>query len=636
MRNSEFLSAVYGRLRDEYGWTTSFASDPSQAPPTVWAGTSWSGSESQKVVINRRGEDNNYYCVSVMYAFNGNKRRSKDCFYRLAVLLADDISPDVLTDLVGGYSYAIETSPRNYQVGVLLDPLDPDTKNPQIIDAVLRAMGASGYIKADSSGNNLVRYGRLPVGNNTKQREEGIFTTRVLFAKLDEVYSLADAVATFGLDLDAIKKSVETPKPKPDAKGDAVELFKSLINPDLSQRSYHDPLMKLSSSLVASGLKPGATVNLLRSVMLASKPQEDGPELERWRDRFGTELVRMVQGAEKYAPKEPAPIIAGNLTETHAQVKEATKNIKWLVKNIIPQDAMGMLFGASGTFKSFIAIDLALSILHGKDWAGKKTVKGPVYYIAAEGGAGVSRRVDAWHQGVEVPENLYYCRTPLLLSDKHEIAALRQSIAELPEIPVLVIIDTLSQTFSGDENSSSDISTYLRTINTELRSAFNCTILVIHHTGHNATERPRGSSAITANVDFMLGCYRSDPEGMNARIDVTKQKDGELTKGLYFDLQRHVLGNDEDGEEISSLVAEFHDPVASIIRGQNKSKYESLIMSMLATSTRVTDGEMRARAAHSFKVSKETAGTSILRATRTLQDSGRIREAGKGIWVLAD
>jgi len=635
MRNSEFLSAVYGRLRDDYGWTTSFASDPGEAPPSVWSGSSWSGTESQKIVINKRGEDNNYYSVGVMNARGGNKRRAKEFFTRLAVLLADDLSAAALNDLVGGYSYALETSRGNYQVGVLLDPADPDTKDVLIIDAVLQAMGASGYIKADSSGNNPIRYARLPVGTNTKKREDGLFTTRMLFSKLDEVYTLADAVATFGLDLDAIKSGIAAPKPKPEGTGDAVDLFKAIINPNLEERSYHDPLMKLSASLVASGLKPGATVNLLRSVMLASKPEE-GPELDRWRERFGSDLVRMVQGAEKYQPKEPEPVKSTNLTETHSQVKEATKNIKWLVKNIIPQDAMGMLFGASGTFKSFIAIDLALSVLHGQEWTKRKTAKGAVYYVAAEGGAGVSRRVDAWHRGVDVPENLYYCRTPLLLSSKEEIGALRASIAALPEIPVLIIIDTLSQTFAGDENSSSDIATYLRMLNSELRAAFNCTVLVIHHTGHSATERPRGSSAITANVDFLLGCYRSDPEGMNARVDVTKQKDGDLVKGMYFDLDRHVLGQDDEGDEITSLVANFHDAVAAIRQNNKGSKYESLIMSVLATGQRVTDAELRVKAMEAFTCTAQTAGTSILRATKILRDAQKIREAGRGIWVIAD
>ena len=639
MRNSEFLSAIYGRLRDDYGWTTSFASDPSEAPPSAWLGSSWAGTESQKVVINKRGEDNNYYSVSVMHSRGGDKRRSKECFGRLAVLLADDVNPAGLRDLVGSYSYALETSKENYQVGVMLDPSDPDTQNATLIDAVLRAMGASGHVKADSSGNNPVRYARLPVGTNTKNRESGYWTTRLLYHKLDEVYFLADAVKTFGLDLDVIKSGLASPKPKPDGTGDAVELFKALINPKLDERSYHDPLMKLSASLVASGLKQGATVNVLRSIMLASKPEEEGPELDRWSERFGPDLVRMVQGAEKYQPKEPEPVINLKILETIDEVDEATKSVRWLVKSLIGMDNLICLFGASGSFKSFLCIDLAMSVAHGFDWTKRKTVQGGVVYVAAEGGSGVSKRIKAWnakHGIVDNPKNFHICRIPLLLTAKEEIGALRKAIAALPEIPILVIVDTLAMTFSGDENSSSDVGTYLRMINTEIKSAFNCTVIVVHHTGHNATERPRGSSAITANVDGLLGCYRSDPEGMNARLDVMKQKDGDAIKGMYFDLNRRKLGDDEDGDEISSLVAEFHDAVDAIRQNNKGSKYEALIMSVLATGSRVTDAELRRKAMQAFACTAETAGTSILRAAKILRDAQKIREAGKGIWIIAD
>ena len=639
MRNSEFLSAIYGRLRDDYGWTTSFASDPGDAPPSVWLGSSWSGSESQKIVINKRGEDNNYYCVSVMLARGGEKRRNKDCFGRLAVLLADDVSPSGLNDLVGSYSYALETSKGSYQVGVMLDPADPDTQNAPLIDAVLRAMGASGHVKADSSGNNPVRYARLPVGTNTKKRESGLWTTRMLYHKLDEVYSLADAVRTFGLNLDIIKTGVAAPKPKPEGVGDAVELFKAIINPDLDQRSYHDPLMKLSASLVASGLKQGATVNLLRSVMLASKPPEEGEDLERWRERFGPDLVRMVQGAEKYAPKPEEPLNVAAYWKTIAQLGESTKNIKWLVKNLIPADSMGMIFGASGTFKSFLALDLCLSVANGLDWTGRKTETGAVGYMAAEGGAGIYKRIIAWQGGVDAPNNFHICTVPLLLSAKDEVAALRASIIALPEIPKLIVIDTLSQTFSGDENSSSDIASYLRMINSEIREPFGATVLVIHHSGHSASERPRGSSAITANVDFLLGCFRSNPEALNARLEVTKQKDGDKVKGLYFDLERRIIGRDEENEEISSLVAVYHDAVASIRENNDAgNKYEVLIMKMLtdAQGGQIMENTMKDAAIPMAKMSRDNATRGIRKALMKLKGEHRVREGVAGTWMLAD
>ena len=635
MRNSEFLSAIYGRLRDDYGWTTSFASDPSDAPPSVWAGSSWAGSSAQKTIIDQRGEDNNYFCVSVMLPKDGQKRRSKDNFGRLAVLLADDAD---LKALNGASSYALETSPGKFQIGILLDAEDEDTKNQPLIDAVLHTMAADGLIAADPSGNNPVRYARLPIGTNTKKRETGLWSTRLLFCNLDEVYSLADAVATFGLDLDSIKRGLSAPKPKPEGTGDAVDLFKAIINPNLEERSYHDALMKLSASFIASGLKPGATVNALRSIMLASKPEEEGPELDRWRDRFGDELVRMVQGAEKYTPKPEEPLNVAAYWKTIAQLGESTKNIKWLVKNLIPADSMGMIFGASGTFKSFLALDLCLSVANGLDWTGRKTETGAVGYMAAEGGAGIYKRIVAWQGGVDAPNNFHICTVPLLLSAKEEIAALRQSIIALPEIPKLIVIDTLSQTFAGDENSSSDIASYLRMINSEIREPFGATVLVIHHSGHSASERPRGSSAITANVDFLLGCFRSDPEALNARLEVTKQKDGDKVKGLYFDLERRIIGKDEENEEISSLVAVYHDAVASVRSNAMGSKYDVLILQMLkdANGNEVMEEKLRQAAVGISGGSRDNASRGIRRSLKELKAALRIQEGIPGTWRMAD
>jgi hypothetical protein len=638
MRNSEFLSAVYGRLKNDYGWTTSFASDPGTAPGSLWLGSAWTGTDDQKAVIDQRAEDNNYYSVGVCYAREGDKRRSKEVFGRLAVLMADDISPVGLDDLVGGYSYALETSKGNYQVGVLLDPADSDTRNAPLIDAVLRAMGAGGFVKADSSGNNPVRYARLPVGTNTKKRDTGMFSQKLLFCNLDEVYTLADAVRTFSLDLDVIKRGMETPKTKIEATGDASDLVKAIITPNLEDRDYHDPLLKLSASLIAGGLRPGATVNVLRSLMLASKPEGDPAQLDRWQQRFGSELTRMVSTAEKYAPKpEVIPSFEG-YWKTVPALGESTKNIKWLVKNLIPADSMGMIFGASGTFKSFIALDLCLSVANGKAWTGRKTDFGAVGYMAAEGGAGIYKRIIAWQDGVPAPDRFQVCTVPLLLSAKEEIAALRKSIIALPEIPKLIVIDTLSQTFSGDENSSSDIATYLRMINSEIREPFGATVLVIHHSGHSASERPRGSSAITANVDFLLGCFRSDPEALNARLEVTKQKDGDKVKGLYFDLERRVIGCDEEDEEISSLVAVYHDAVASIRQNAVGSKYDVLIMQALmnAKGGQVMEEQLRQAAMTISGGSRDNASRGIRRSLKELKAALRIREGIAGTWMLAD
>jgi hypothetical protein len=118
----------------------------------------------------------------------------------------------------------------------------------------------------------------------------------------------------------------------------------------------------------------------------------------------------------------------------------------------------------------------------------------------------------------------------------------------------MVIVDTLSQTYSGEENSANEMAAYLREIGLRFRQLWQCAVLLVHHTGHAATERPRGSSAIRANLDFLLGVFRDEKE-MLATVSSVKQKDGELFPDASFSMTVAELGLDEDGDKLTSLVA---------------------------------------------------------------------------------
>jgi hypothetical protein len=116
------------------------------------------------------------------------------------------------------------------------------------------------------------------------------------------------------------------------------------------------------------------------------------------------------------------------------------------------------------------------------------------------------------------------------------------------------VVDTLSQTYSGEENSANEVASYLRQLGTDFRALWRCAVLVIHHSGHSATERPRGSSTMRANVDFMIGVFRDEKE-MLATLVWSKQKDGELPADSEFALKSYTLEHDEDGEPVTSLAA---------------------------------------------------------------------------------
>lgn len=264
-------------------------------------------------------------------------------------------------------------------------------------------------------------------------------------------------------------------------------------------------------------------------------------------DEAHSQLAQLAQRTRN--PSRRVPLLS------LAQLEEQAQQVAWLVKRVIPADSMGMIFGASGTFKSFIALDMALHVAHGLPWLGRKTKKGPVIYIAAEGGAGLWARIKAWHRSRGLnPAKAALFVVPMgvdLTADAWRVVEAAQSVGTHP---LLVVVDTLSQTYSGEENSANEMAAYFRELGLRFRALWACAVVILHHSGHNATERPRGSSAIRANLDFLMGVWRDEKE-MLATLACLKQKDAELFDDETFVLARHEVGQDEDGDALASLVA---------------------------------------------------------------------------------
>ena len=112
-----------------------------------------------------------------------------------------------------------------------------------------------------------------------------------------------------------------------------------------------------------------------------------------------------------------------------------------------------------------------------------------------------------------------------------------------------LVVDTFSQTYTGNENSNDEVADWMRVVGVELRDGLQCNVTVLHHSGHIATERPRGASAIVANCDFAFGVFR-DEKQMLATMEFAKVKDAERPDDVVFELVRMELGFDEDGETI--------------------------------------------------------------------------------------
>lgn len=386
MTNSDFLSEVYGELEPgTHGWVCSFRADPSSDDPGKWAGRIYKGMPQQAALIDRAEHDNTYFCTAVLgVTEDGEIARRKDAFMRLAVLVLDDVQ---LSD-VQGFSYAIQTSPGKHQIGIFLDGDDADTRNRQLIDRVMSALAARGRSN-DASGNACVRYVRLPVGSNTKPRPAGVWQVQLAAWQPNVRWSLEDACAAVGIDLDALRVVEPAVRATPSSTGaqnHAGEMIAGLTDPNPASRVYHDSITRLAASLIAGGMFPGAAVEFLYSLMDQVRPG-DPQELARWQSRRA-EIPRAVKSAEKFAPEErqsqqvtvnlaigeptgeptgePQQIDGSLQPMDWAALKHTQPEpTRWRYEGWLPEGTVTLLSANGGVGKSNLSLQLGVALAHG-------------------------------------------------------------------------------------------------------------------------------------------------------------------------------------------------------------------------------------------------------------------------------
>lgn len=223
---------------------------------------------------------------------------------------------------------------------------------------------------------------------------------------------------------------------------------------------------------------------------------------------------------------------------------------KWWIKGVLPQAELAVLFGPSGSGKSFAALQLAAAIARGCEWRGRRVKQGRVVYIAAEGAGGFRNRCLAFcqHEGLglaELPIDII-ADAPNFLS-KDDALDVARAIGKCD----VIIIDTWAQTTPGaDENSGEDMGLALAHAK-GIHRATGALVLIIHHSGKDASKGARGWSGLKAAADAEIEVVRS-PTGRLLRI--SKQKDGEDGLEWGFALEQVTIGIDEDGDPITSCV----------------------------------------------------------------------------------
>jgi hypothetical protein len=222
--------------------------------------------------------------------------------------------------------------------------------------------------------------------------------------------------------------------------------------------------------------------------------------------------------------------------------------LSWLIKNIFPMEGVAAIFGASGSGKSFLALDAACAIAEGAEWFSYSTKRAPVVYVSLEGEAGLKLRCDAWckHNGKPLPDLLrFVLRQSFELTNERDIA----DLAEISPQGSVIFIDTLNRAAPmADENSGKDMGTILLGLK-RLQELTRGLTVAIHHCGKDAGRGLRGHSSLHAALDAAIE-VSADGDARQWNLYKSKDSSGDLRQG--FKLEQIALGFDEDGDVATS------------------------------------------------------------------------------------
>ncbi|GAM58173.1 DNA helicase, phage-associated [Vibrio ishigakensis] len=231
---------------------------------------------------------------------------------------------------------------------------------------------------------------------------------------------------------------------------------------------------------------------------------------------------------------------------------------EWLIKGLLPSESLCMLCAAHSTLKTFTALDLSCAISTGLSWNGRKTRKSKVLYIAAEGQKGISKRIKAWEiANQELADDVLVLGRSVEITNALQMRNLIQIVKETSSEDgskiELVVIDTLSQCLVGDENSSRDMTAFIRACS-ELRHEAGVSVLIVHHAGKDASKGPRGHSSLPSNIEAMFRVTHNKKRENSVIFHNDKQKDMDTADKITLDFSVVDLGiSDDEGEPVTSL-----------------------------------------------------------------------------------
>lgn len=229
---------------------------------------------------------------------------------------------------------------------------------------------------------------------------------------------------------------------------------------------------------------------------------------------------------------------------------------RYVIKGLLAEGDIGTIVGAPGAGKSLLAPYLGFMVARGDPAFGRRTRQGGVFYVAAEDGLGMRSRVRALREehgevdGFKLVAGLSDLLTPKSEDLKELVAAIKR------DRPSLIIVDTIAVAFPGlEENDAKSMGRVVAVARHLAR--WGAAVLLIHHdTKDGANGLPRGHSILNGALDMNLYLKREDG-AVTGKL--TKNRNGSTDEKLAFTVATIPLGEDEDGDPITTALCREAD-----------------------------------------------------------------------------
>ncbi len=292
----------------------------------------------------------------------------------------------------------------------------------------------------------------------------------------------------------------------------------------------------------------------------------------------------------------------------------------WLIESIWAKSAVGIIGGAPKCCKSWLGLDMAVSVASGTACLGQFPVKqkGPaLIFLAEDTIPSVRARIEAIctqrQFNIDDLELYVITASALRLDLDRDQKSLKNTLAALQ--PQLLLLDPLVRLHRLDENSAADISNLLGFVR-EMQRTYNTSVVLVHHASKKKRAQPgqalRGSSDLHAFGDSNAYLSRR-----NNRITLTLEHRA-AKPPEPFEME---LMSRSDGSAT-------HLKIVSPVNGSTTTSLEEKILVLLKHSDKPIMGKaMREQ----LKVNNQRLGKTL----EDLNQQGRVIRTSKG-WINID